>query len=85
MFLSRDSWPDLGSIRKSALRSYGTVAGGRASDTAVVKPGIRPRIHSGELAECGSPLRKLAPEPPKMPVAAREENRELLKKFLVDS
>ena len=92
MFLSRDSLADLGAISESfplgrTPESYGMVAGMRASNpnTAVDEPCITPRAYSGELAECGCPLRETAPEPPVLPAAATEENREILEKFLVDT
>ena len=58
-------------------KSYGMVAGVRASnpDTVVDEPCIKPRAYSGELADCGCPLRELDPEPPAMPVPATDENR----------
>ena len=40
-----------------------------------------PRAYSGELANCGCPLREAAPEPPAMP----EDNRKILERFLVDA
>ena len=66
--------------------SFGWVAGVQCSnaDTAIDLPCIKPTNFTGETADCGCPLQELPPEPPALPFPPTEENKERMKKFLVE-
>ena len=91
VFLSKDALSDMGIITKDFPRvkvntSHGWVAGvqGTSADTAIEKPCISPTNYTGKIADCGCPVREQPPEPPSLPFAATEENKDKLRQFLVD-
>ena len=91
VFLSKDALSNMGIIPKDFPRvkmdtSFGWVAGvqGTSADTAIEKPCISPINYTGKIADCGCPMREQPPEPPTLPFAATDENKDKLRQFLVD-
>ena len=92
-FLSRDALVNMGSVKSSFPRagntnqvSYGWVSGvqGTVADRGVEEKCITPKEFRGEVADCGCPLGVAPPEPPALPCEPTEENKGVMKQFLMD-